>query len=184
MEWWYQSTVKWYHIISLYIDTTLIALIFSMIPLLRIKYRGYLLFWGEYQIFFIECLENISNFTSALHELNCWYFQHTRWNIFGIYRKKSKFSFYFFLCRVKINFFHSHFSLIAFSGYNIGCKHSLHLETGLKCHFNGWIKRNSRFKKATWSCRRTDVACKLALRKPKIDVKVWRHLLYLTCVLP
>ena len=29
-------------------------------------YRGYLLFFlGEYQIYFIECVENISNFTST-----------------------------------------------------------------------------------------------------------------------
>ena len=28
-------------------------------------YRGYLLVLGEYQIYFIECVENISNFTSA-----------------------------------------------------------------------------------------------------------------------
>ena len=28
-------------------------------------YRGYLLFRGEYQIYFIECVEIISNFTSA-----------------------------------------------------------------------------------------------------------------------
>ena len=27
--------------------------------------RGYLPFWGEYQIYLIECVENISNFTSA-----------------------------------------------------------------------------------------------------------------------
>ena len=27
--------------------------------------RGYLLFLGEYQIYIIECVENISNFTSA-----------------------------------------------------------------------------------------------------------------------
>ena len=27
--------------------------------------RGYLLFSGKYQIYFIECVENISNFTSA-----------------------------------------------------------------------------------------------------------------------
>ena len=26
------------------------------------KYRGYLLFLGEYQIYFIECVENISIF--------------------------------------------------------------------------------------------------------------------------
>ena len=30
-----------------------------------IKHRGYLLFFGEYQIYFIECVENIRNFTSA-----------------------------------------------------------------------------------------------------------------------
>ena len=28
-------------------------------------YRGCLLFLSEYQIYFIECVENISNFTSA-----------------------------------------------------------------------------------------------------------------------
>ena len=28
-------------------------------------YRGNLLFLGEYQMYFIECVENISNFTSA-----------------------------------------------------------------------------------------------------------------------
>ena len=28
-------------------------------------HRGYLLFLGEYQIYFIECVENISDFTSA-----------------------------------------------------------------------------------------------------------------------
>ena len=29
---------------------------------------GYLLFLGEYQIYFIECVENISNLTNAKHE--------------------------------------------------------------------------------------------------------------------
>ena len=28
-------------------------------------HRGYFTFSGEYQIYFIECVENISNFTSA-----------------------------------------------------------------------------------------------------------------------
>ena len=31
-------------------------------------HRGYLLFRYEYQIYFIECIENISIFTSAQHE--------------------------------------------------------------------------------------------------------------------
>ena len=30
-----------------------------------IIYRGYLLFWGENHTYFIECVENISTFTSA-----------------------------------------------------------------------------------------------------------------------
>ena len=30
-----------------------------------VKHRGHLPFSGEYQIYFIECVENISNFTSA-----------------------------------------------------------------------------------------------------------------------
>ena len=30
--------------------------------------RGYLLFWGEHQIYFIECVENIRIFMSAQHE--------------------------------------------------------------------------------------------------------------------
>ena len=30
--------------------------------------RGYLLFLGEYQIYFIECVENIRIFMSAQHE--------------------------------------------------------------------------------------------------------------------
>ena len=38
--------------------------------------------------------------------------------------------------------------LSAFSGYNIWCKHSVHIENCLKCHFNEWMKRNLGFKKA------------------------------------
>ena len=40
-------------------------------------------------------------FTSAQHEWKFWYFHHTRWNIFGFCRKKSKFSFYFILNGIK-----------------------------------------------------------------------------------
>ena len=48
-------------------------------------HRGYLLIWGEYQIYFIECVENIRIFMSAQHEWKFRCFQLTRWNIFGIY---------------------------------------------------------------------------------------------------
>ena len=43
--------------------------------------RGYLLFWCEYQIYFIECVENIRIFMSAQHEWKFRCFQLTRWNI-------------------------------------------------------------------------------------------------------
>ena len=60
--------------------------------------------------------------------------------------KISKFSFNFFRRGEKLNFFHSYFSLILpGSAGLVGCKHSLHLENGLKCHFNDRIKRNLRF---------------------------------------
>ena len=66
--------------------------------------------------------------------------------------KKVNFLFIFFCLGEKLNFFHSHFSLILLGsvrlvGIILGAN-ILHLETGLKCHFNEWIKRNSRFKKA------------------------------------
>ena len=67
--------------------------------------------------------------------------------------KKSKFSFYFFHKGEKLYFFHGHFSLILLGsarlvGIILGAN-SLHLENGLQCHFNEWIKRNLWFKKAT-----------------------------------
>ena len=52
-------------------------------------------FWRKYQIYFIERVENISNFTSVSYEWNFWNFKHMRWNIFGIYRKKNYISFLF-----------------------------------------------------------------------------------------
>ena len=71
------------------------------------------------------------------------------------YLPKKKYFFFFFfpLSGKNLTFFHSPFSLnfawlSAFGGYNIECKHSLHLESSLYCHFNEWIKRNLRFKKA------------------------------------
>ena len=50
-------------------------------------------FEGNYQIYIIECVENINIFTSAQHELKFWCFQLTRWNIFGIHREKVNFLF-------------------------------------------------------------------------------------------
>ena len=61
----------------------------------------------------------------------------TRDEIFLVFiEKKVNFLFIFFCLGEKLNFFHSHSPLIllgvsGFSGYNTGCKHSLHLETGL-----------------------------------------------------
>ena len=47
--------------VKFYADTDTI---FFEVAVLRI-HRGYLLFGGEYQIYFIECGENISKLTSA-----------------------------------------------------------------------------------------------------------------------
>ena len=70
--------------------------------------------------------------------------------MFGIYRKKSKFSFYFLwkTNRIKTNFFPSHFSLILLGsvrllGRILGA--NANLEDGLKCHVNEGIRRILRF---------------------------------------
>ena len=65
--------------------------LFFILLILKILYRGYLLFGGEYQIYFIECVENIRIFMSAQHVLQMKYI----WYLL----KKSKFSFYFILFR-------------------------------------------------------------------------------------
>ena len=55
--------------------------------------------------------------------------------------------------RIKTNFFQVflvNFAWISvFNGYNIVCKQSFQLENALYCHFNEFITRNLRFKKAT-----------------------------------
>ena len=59
-------------------------------------------------------------------------------------KKKSKFSFYFILngnTEIKTLLFTWSFLVrfdfcSVFIGYNIGCKHSLHLENGLESYFN------------------------------------------------
>ena len=65
-------------------------------------------------------------------------------NIFGICRKKSKFSLYFILNgNTEITTLLFTWSFLVrfdfcsvFIGYNIGCKLSLHLENGLESYFN------------------------------------------------
>ena len=48
-------------------------------------------FFGKYQNYSITFVENICSFTSAMHSWNYWYFQHIRWNTFGIHLQKSKY---------------------------------------------------------------------------------------------
>ena len=45
-------------------------------------------FFSKYQIYFISWVENIEIFIRAAHSWKFLYFQHTRWNIFGIHLKK------------------------------------------------------------------------------------------------
>ena len=107
------------------------------------------------------------------HEMKCiWYLP-----------KKSKFSFYFILNgNTEITTLLFTWSFLVwfdfcsvFIGYNIGCKHSLHLENGLESYSNEWNARNQHLKKVYWVCLRVGVTCKLALRQ----VKQWRH--YVWC---
>ena len=146
-------------------------------------YRGYLLFWGEYQIYFIECGEKNQYFSRVRstsenadispHEMKyIWYLP-----------KKRKFSFYFITNGItEITTLLLTWSFLVgfdfcsvFIGYNIGCKRSLHLENGLESYFNEWNARNQHLKKVYWVCLRVGVTCKLALRQ----VKQWRH--YVWC---
>ena len=59
------SLLEW--LSSNYLSSLPFALVTYMTSFYKIgqRYRGYLIFWGEYQIYFIECDENISKFTSA-----------------------------------------------------------------------------------------------------------------------
>ena len=64
--------------------------------------------------------------------------------IYLVFAVKSKFSFYFILNgNTEITTLHFTWSFLVrfdfcsvFIGYNIGCKHSLHLENGLESYFN------------------------------------------------
>ena len=69
--------------------------------------------------------------------------------IFLVFTEKSKFSFYFsvkgkkpkiFIVLVNFAWLSGLMGIILGANY-IGCKHSVHLENGLQCHFNDWIKK-------------------------------------------
>ena len=99
------------------------------------------------------------------------------------YSNKSKFSLYFILNKnTEITTLLFTWSFLVrfdfcsvFIGYNIGCKHSLHLENGLESYFNEWNARKQHLKKIYWVCLRVGVTCKLALHQ----VAQWRH--YVWC---
>ena len=149
----------------------------------NLVYRGYLLFWGEYQIYFIECGEKISIFHECVARVKMLIFSPHEMKYIWYLPKKSKFSFYFILNRNAVittllftwSFLVRFDFCSVFIGYNIGCKHSLHLENGLELYFNEWNARNQHLKKVYWVCLRVGVTCKLALRQ----VKQWRH--YVWC---
>ena len=143
--------------------------------------RGYLLFWGEYQIYFIECGEKNQYFSRVRSE-NADIFT-ARDEIYLVFAEKSKFSFYFILnWNTEITTLLFTWSFLVrfdfcsvFIEYNIGCKRSLHLENSLESYLNEWNARNQHLKKVYWVCLRVGVTCKLALR----HVKQWRH--YVWC---
>ena len=79
----------------------------------------------------------------------------TRDEIYFVFAVKSKFSFYFILNgNTEITALLFTWSFLVrfdfcsvFIGYNIGCKHSLHLENGLESYFNEYNARNQHLKK-------------------------------------
>ena len=98
---------------------------------------GYLLFSGEYQIYLIECGEKNQYFSRVRSTSENADIFTTRDEIYFVFAvKKNKFSFYFILNRnTEITTLLFTWSFLVrfdfcsvFIGYNIGCKHSLHLE--------------------------------------------------------
>ena len=71
--------------------------------------------------------------------------------IYLVFAKKSKFSFILYsteIQKAQPNFFLVQFDFCSvFIGYNIQCKHSLHLENDLESYFNEWNVRNQHLKK-------------------------------------
>ena len=101
---------------------------------------------------FHECVARVKMLIFSPHEMKfIWYLP-----------RKSKFSFYFILNGnteiITLLFFWSSLARFdfcsVFIGYNIGCKHSLHLENGLDTYFNEWNARNQHLKKVYWVCLR------------------------------
>ena len=96
---------------------------------------------------------------------------------FGLFTEKKVIFLFIFFVKGKTThlflvIFVNFARLSALSGYNIGCKPSLHLENGLSCHFNRVDKKKFAVKESRLNCRQTDVACNLALRELKRDVKM------------
>ena len=106
--------------------------------------RGYLLFWGEYQIYFIKCGEKTSIFHDCIARVKMLIFSPHSMKYIWYLPKKSKSSFYFILNgNTEITTLLFTWSFLVrfdfcsvFIGYNIGCKHSLHLKNGLESYFN------------------------------------------------
>ena len=90
------------HYVTLLICKTLVVYRFYCMTLYQsqtrrqVIKRGCLLLLCEYQIYFIECVENIRIFMSAQHQLKFRCFN-SRDEIYLVITKKSKFSFYFIL---------------------------------------------------------------------------------------
>ena len=96
-------------------------------------------------MYFIECGEKISIFHECVARVKMLIFSpHEMKFISYLLRKKSKFSFYFILngnAESTTELFPWSFLVqfdfcSVFIGYNIGCKHSLHIENGLESYLN------------------------------------------------
>ena len=100
-------------------------------------YRGYWLFWGEYQIYAIEVLKisvisRVRSTSEIAVTFNIWD------EIFLVFAEKKEIFFLFFFRKGKnltfflvISFLDNLAWFNAFSGFNIGFKRSLHLENRL-----------------------------------------------------
>ena len=88
----------WYHFVKIPILFALISILIMKKEFFPKIYKRYLLFWGNYQNYFIQCVENIRIFMRAQHEWNISMFQnHEMWYIW--YLLTNRLSFYFILFR-------------------------------------------------------------------------------------
>ena len=100
-------------------------------------HREYLLFWGEYQIYFIECGEKIIIFHECVARVKMLIFSPHEMKYVLYLPRKSKFSFYFILNgNTEITTLLFTWSFLVrfdfcsvFIEYNIGCNHILTNET-------------------------------------------------------